>query len=178
MNIYEFFNPLNYGSIISILPNIVVSILILSLGAIVFFRNTKSDLNCSFFLMALSIVLWIFFHAICYITKDPSIALFWAKFSYLGVCFVSTNIYAFSVAYLNLSQQKKWVFQAYMMSSLFCLFIPTGWLIKEVQRYPWGYYPRAGEIHPILVLFFGAVFCGALFNFYRGFKQEARFKDR
>src|SRR4030042_4410926 len=100
-NFIQIFKPVNYTFNPYAIPNLVVTISLLGLGFFVFLHNKKSMTNLSFLALCLSASLWLFGLAMCYLSKNEAIAVSWGKVEYTGLVFLTTNIYAFSVAYLT-----------------------------------------------------------------------------
>ena len=167
------FNPNNYFFNHYAVPNFVVALSIFTLGLVIYLKNRNSGPNVYFAFCCFSATIWIFFTALCYMSKSEEVALFWARFNYIGVTFISTSIYAFSVAYSNFRSQKKFAVLAYIISACFCAVSQTSWLIGTVKQYRWGYYPIANFLHPPFLLFFSTLMLASLLNFYRGYKQES-----
>ncbi len=167
------FNPDFYFVKPYILPNFVVSIAIFVLGIFIFIKNRKSTSNVYFTFCCYSAAIWIFFHSLCQISNSKVLAIFWAKIAYIGVTFIATNIYAFSVSYLNFWRQKKIVFLAFCTSAVFCVLSQTDLVIRTAKKFDWGYYPLAGDLHPAFLFFFVTMMLASLYNFYAGYKQEA-----
>lgn len=170
--IQALFNPDYYFAKPYIIPHFAVAIAIFILGIFIFFKNRKSASNIYFTFCCYSSAIWIFFHALCQISNSKVLAIFWAKVAYIGVTFIATNIYAFSVFYLNFWRQKRFVIFAFFTSTVFCLLSQTDLIIRTAKKFDWGYYPLAGDLHPAFLSFFFAMMLAGLYNFYVGYKQE------
>jgi len=110
----------------------------------------------------------------CYLSKNEATALFWGKFEYLGMVFIATNIYAFSVAYLKLKHQKRFVVVAYLLSCVFLILSWTKYFASGVEKHFWGYYHKSNFIHPIFISFFGVFMFLSIYNFYKQYKKESQ----
>jgi len=60
----------------------------------------------------------------------------------------------------------------YFISTLFALLIPTSYLINEQYKFFWGYYPRAGLLHPLFLVYFLWVTSLSLRKLYRGYQAN------
>jgi signal transduction histidine kinase len=171
-NFIQLFKLTNYTFNPYAIPNFLVSIFLLAIGTFVFVKNKKSAVNISFLVLCLSASIWIFGNAVSFSSLNETTALFWSRFSYTGVVFISTNVYAFSVAYLKLKRQKRSVILGYLVSFIFMLLIRTDYFVNGVKKYFWGYCNTVGPVeYPFLGLFLVLMFA-SLCNFYKGYKRE------
>ncbi len=166
------FNPANYYLNPYSIPNFAVAITVFSLAAFIVLKTHRPSANIYFAYACFSASAWMLFQTMCGVSKNYAVALFWGRFVYVGVSFISSSIYAFSVAYLKFWRQKKFVVLAYVMSAVFCVLSQTSWFVGAVKKYYWGYYPLASFLHPPFLLFFFILMLASLVNFYRGYKQE------
>jgi len=166
------FDPQNYFLNRYALPNIAVSILILGLGLFLYLKNRKALPNLYFSFACYGATIWILSQALCTMSKSAHLANFWGGMVYLGVTFIPTSIYAFSVVYLNFRNQIKFVRLAYILSVVFAILGQLGLITHSVKQYYWGYYPLAGPLHTVFLGFFTVLMMAGLTNFYRGYKIE------
>jgi PAS domain S-box-containing protein len=81
----------------------------------------------------------------------------WVRIAYLGIPFIPAGIYHFTAAILRLgAASKRLVWFCWVTSLAFLVLIQsTDWLLTDLQRFPWGFYPRYGWLGlPYLVYFF------------------------
>lgn len=137
------------------LPNLFTSVLLFLLGAGVFLRNRKSEVNLSLTLICISTSVWQFFYALAYNTNDPAIALQYFKIGYPGVVFISVTYYHFSTSFLKIRKTKYLVILNYLIGFLIIIAInETNLLVDGVNLFFWGFYPKAGKWHPLFLAFF------------------------
>src|SRR5207245_11271441 len=60
----------------------------------------------------------------------------------------------------------------YLISTLFALLIATSYLINGQYKFFWGYYPRAGLLHPLFLVYFLWVTSLSLRKLYRGYQAN------
>jgi len=156
------------------IPNLLVTICLLVMGFFVFLQNKKSRVNLSYLRLCLACSLWLFGLAMCYLSKSGDIALIWGKIEYMGVVFVSTSVYVYSVAYLKLEKQKKFVVIGYLLSCIFLILSWTKYFSSGMERHFWGYYHKRSFLHPVFVVFFFAFMFAGLYNFYKEYKKETQ----
>jgi len=136
----------NYLLNLYAVPTGITGISVLILGIVILRRERLSYVSIPFFLSCFVVSIWLIAFSIMYCSAYPAIALWWAKFAYFGVPFISPAFYHFTVAVLGF--QKKYgkaVVLCWITGALFCLTIVTSnALIKGVYNYWWGYYPKYG----------------------------------
>jgi len=146
-----FFNP-------HAVPVLIVGGLILLAGITIFIANRKVLPNFSFFLICLSVSIWLSATGMGYLCNSEKIALLWFKWDNFGVAFISISVYFFTRAFLNL-KGKRTVLIGYMIALIFgILTIRTDYLVTGVRKYFWGYFPKWGILgFPFLTFFFGCM---------------------
>lgn len=151
------------------LPRLFIFIFSLSVGSFVFFKNRKSAVNRSFFIVTLCVSLWQFSYFVLAHTSDVSSALLWSKLGYLGVIFITPATYHFVVSFLNLRKEKL-VRVFYFCASTFISVVASDYLIVGVKKFFWGYYPLVGPIHNIFLVLWAIPFILALRDLYKNYK--------
>lgn len=137
----------------------IVSLLCLSFGFFVLFRNKKRRLNRLFFSLCFSVFIWAFGYSLMYNTKDsyPQ-ALFWARLGYLGVVFIPVFTYHYIITFLDLKRSPLLIISVYLLGVIFLLVSRTNLFLHSGFTYFWGYYPKAGPLYIYFVLFFALIF--------------------
>ena len=103
------------------LPPLISSVLVLFVGAFVFFNNRKSMTNITFCLTCLSVFLWLFGYSMMYLTRNEAFAFGCAKFVYTGVVFIPTFVYHFSISFLHVGKEQRKVV-IFFLCIWFCIF--------------------------------------------------------
>ena len=105
--------------------------------------------------MAVSTAVWLFFASIAYNSVKQEDAEFFMRLSYVGVAFIAITMFHLTTAFLKL-KLRSWILPlTYLYGTLSSfLILKTNYLIKGTYKYFWGYYPRAGEFHPIFLVIF------------------------
>ena len=137
------------------IPPFVTAIINLWLGIVVYSRNKKSQINQSFFLLSLSIVVWLIFASITYNCSQKELAMIFIRMSHLGVAYISITMFHFIVNFLNITKLRKLVIFFYCYG-LVCsaLFLFTNLLTSDCKQYFWGFYSLAGKLHPAFLIIF------------------------
>lgn len=157
LSIYPFLRLLNF----------MVSLL---LGLFVLFKNKKSQVNRSFFILTLSVTVWQAAYFILFYITDVSFALFWIKLAYCGVVFITSATYHFMVSFLNL-QKKRVVRIFYIFSFLAIFLVQSRFLITSIKKFSWGYYPLVGAVHNIFLILWCVPFILSLKHLYVKYRQ-------
>lgn len=140
------------------IPVALTAVLTLALGVRVRIRRATSA-SAAFFAMTVAVAIWMAAFAAMYSSREASLALLWARVSYLGVPFIASAIYWFTVEVLRIEQSRRllhiaaWSFAAFFSG----VAVTTDRLIPTVQLYWWGFYPRysLGVGAAFLIFFFG-----------------------
>ncbi len=133
------------------IPPLLSSIFFLFLGSIVYFKNRRSPLNITFTLVCLVTFWWQFSWFILFNTQSESLANFLVRFGYIGIIFIPIFFFHFVLSFLhNVSKFDKYLLHfAYCSGLIFELLLPTKLFIDGFYKYFWGFYPKAGILHPI-----------------------------
>lgn len=152
------------------IPNFLTAFYLLILGFIVFSKNKNAMSNITFALLCLSAAVWQFGFAMEYLTRINKTAIFWNRFVYFGVSFISPTMYHFSVSFLNLKKQKKLVYFFYFLAIMSVFLSRSNYFISGLREYFWGYYTEVGILHhPFLIIWFILGIIG-LINLFKGYR--------
>jgi len=167
----EFFDITNYYFNPYAIPTLFMGTLMGILGIYVFSQNKRAMVNIVFLLLALSVSIWLLGMSMGYLSKDKEQALIWYRyFSFLGVAFIPPNIYFFTVSLLKLFKRQKWVFLAtYPIGLLF--YLRVNYLMVDVRRYFWGWYPWYSPISYIFLAFFFMIMLVSFWNYVVSLKK-------
>ena len=154
----DVFDTNNYILSYYAIPTFIVSIISLVIVTYRLVREGFSFLSISFFLLGLTIFIWLFSFSWMYCATDKEVALWWIKAAYFGLPFLPTAVYNFSLVFLQIHRQyKEVVWFSFLLSALFSFIaVQTDFLISGVYKYRWGYYPEYGFLSiPYLMCFLG-----------------------
>jgi signal transduction histidine kinase len=143
-------------SLYSIYP-LLSSLFVLFLGLLSYFKHRQSPVNRAFARFSIFGFIWLFCYGVSYSTNTEQQALFWLRIGYTGVIFIPVGFYHFAFAFLNLKSQKKQkiiLISSYFVSFLFAYSLwRTDYFVTGLYKYFWGYYPKAGFLHPYYLAF-------------------------
>ncbi len=151
------------------IPPLVAGTLIFASGLWILLKNPRAVTNRTFSLLCLAVCLWLFSVSMIYSTADPQNALFWGKFLYGGVVYIPALFYHFCVSFLERPGHRRTIWLNYTVSTAFFMLIPTSLLINGQYSFFWGWYPKAGLLHPLFLVFFAAVGARSLHMLYSSY---------
>lgn len=141
------------------IPPLLCSILVLSIGLLVFLNKHKSSANQTFFLLCFSITIWLSFYSINFTLLNtnsnylliPQIY----KIAYCGISFIAITTFHFTTVFFEIKWTKIWNIINYNCGLFISLLIlKTNLIIKEPKLFFWGLYPQAGALHPYFLIYF------------------------
>lgn len=155
------------------IPNIACAVLCFSIGFLVFIKNQKSHINRIFFFFTISGTIWQIGSFLALLSIQPELSLHWCKFSYLGVLFIPITTYHFVTKLLDLKRQRKFVFLTYLIGVFgFLPLVKSPYFFSGANRYPWGYWFKAGPLYSLFLLFFVTLMSAAFINLYLYYRKE------
>lgn len=158
------------------IPPLIGGLAVLFLAIFVFLQNKKSIVNKTFFLFCITVITWLLSYAIAYSVGDENKAILCAKLACTAVIFTSSTCYHFIVSFLDLKKERKFVYLAYCITFiLFVYFIKTRLFLNNVYEYNWGYYSKAGPLHPLYLVIYYSIFARAMLLLYGALKNKAKF---
>ena len=134
---------------------LIVGFLMLILGLVTLIRDRASKVSSSFFLVTLSIFVWLGSLPWLYSASSEHIALFWAKVEHIGVAFIPSFFFIFTLDIIQRYKKYRYFgWATLIISGGFCaglFFTPD--FINGVSSMPWGYYAQYGVFGYFLVLY-------------------------
>jgi PAS domain S-box-containing protein len=169
----EIFSSASYGSVAYAVPPLMTAVAILLLGLLVLLHEKASRVSATFFSVTLTIFIWLACFGLMYASESAESARRWAVLAYLGVPFIPTAFYHFSITVLRGEQARdRLVPVAWGVSGLFALAAVAGdALIAGLYRYWWGFYPKYGWLGAPFLLFFALLMGASLRNYWTEFRS-------
>jgi hypothetical protein len=136
----------------SILPALV-SLLFLSYGAYVL--NTRGVNRISLILFTLCGITfcWQFSWAVLFQIHDEHEALALVKLGYVLLLFLPSTLYHFVTELTSRRDERRWVELSYLVAGLLgVVLLSSDLLIDGLYPYFFGFYPKAGALHPLHIL--------------------------
>jgi two-component system CAI-1 autoinducer sensor kinase/phosphatase CqsS len=150
------FDPAQYEFTFFAVPTLVAMAAVLLLGLFELLRDRVSFVSGSFFLVTLTVSIWLFATSLQYLSADEETALWWAKAAYVGIPFIAPATYMFTVAVLKISNRHVvGMGLGWVIGLFFCIAaIRTDLLISGLYDYWWGYYGSYGPLGLPFIAFF------------------------
>lgn len=169
------FNPDSYALSLQTVPTLIAMLAILLLGLFGLLRERVSLVSISFFVMTLTVSIWLFAVAWVYSATDERVAHEWARVSYLGIPFIAPAVYWFSLVVLGIQRRFAPVALLAWLGGLFFSVagISTDALVKGMYLYPWGYYTSYGWLGIPFITFFSGLLLASLVHYWRGYRKSA-----
>lgn len=132
-------------------PTFVTATLSLALGIFVLRRN-RSKLNWTFALWCFLTAYWQAYWTLLFNVNDERLAVLLARAGYSGITFIPIVFFHFVAEFTENPILKKLSRLFYAIGATFLVLTWTGeQYIAGVYRYDWGFYPRAGALHPVFM---------------------------
>lgn len=163
--------------VFSIIPSFVACYF-LFIGVFVLKQNRNNRLARILFLVCFVTFAWQFAWSILFQSTEFDNVLILAKIGWSFILFLPTILYHFLTLLSEKKDEIKKVFYSYCFSSILLIFLLfSDFLISGLYPYYWGYYPKAGILHPLHVMQTSIVVLRGLYITYQ--KQKiATFKVR
>ena len=136
----------------SVLPAFVAA-LFLGYGLYVVSEKGFNRVSTSFFVLCITTFFWQATWAVLFQVKDPELARALIKFGYLLILFLPTSLYQFLAEISQRYTEQRWVRASYAFAGVLGVFdIGSSLFVDGYYHYFFGYYPKAGLLHPLHVL--------------------------
>lgn len=136
----------------SILPAIV-ALFFLGYGLYVVFNKGFTRVSAAFLILCLTTFFWQSTWTILFQVSDPNVALFLVKFGYFFIIFLPSSFYHFLVEVSERKQDLVYVYFSYGVAlGLAVVLLTSDLFVSGYYEYFFGYYPKAGTIHPLHLL--------------------------
>ena len=149
---------------------IIASLFLFALGILIFFQGLKiykAYYKVAFACGCICCFIWLFSFSIMYLSKNPIVALFFARLGVSGAIFTAMTFHHFIVLLLN-RRERFFIVLTYFLGTIFTVLTwqPNGF-IKGLYEYNWGYYPNLTSLNLISVFVFALLFIrGAILSYF------------
>lgn len=131
----------------------LVSALFIGYGLFVLRSRGPSKTALTFFAVCLTTCFWQASWALLFMSRDPALAQSLARLGYLPILFLPTTLYHFIIELTGARGDRPWLCLSYLLAGVLGLLVPsTDWVLSGLQEYFYGFYPKAGWLHPLHVL--------------------------
>jgi diguanylate cyclase (GGDEF)-like protein/PAS domain S-box-containing protein len=149
----EVFQAANYQFSWFAVPVLTIGAANWLLGLATVRRERGSAVSVGFCGTCISLGIWLIGLGAAYSTDDRSVAVVWSKFSLLGTVFLPFLVLAGASSIGAPMRAARVLTRAGFALSIIlaAIVLSTDWLLADLHRYYWGYYPIYGWVGPILV---------------------------
>lgn len=136
------------------IPPLLSSILFIILGVFIFWKNKKAKINIAFLFICLCTAWWQFSWFLLFNTSNKQIAEILVRVGHVGIIFIPIAFYHYYILFIGKKTKfDSWLLAlSYLLGTLFILSLPTNLFINGYYKYYWGFYPKAGILHPIYLV--------------------------
>lgn len=156
------------------IPSLISAVLFFILGFIIFLRNKKLLTNILFSLICFATFWWQFSWFVLFNISNETIANYLVKIGYIGIIFIPIFFFHFFIVFLKDIKKfdKYLLYLSYASGFLFVISLFFNYFINGYYEYFWGFYPKAGLIHPIYLIFLSILALRILFLLFYTLKKE------
>jgi len=135
------------------IPPLLSGTFALTLASFVFLKNPRSPLNRTFSLLCFQTFFWQACWFMTYFFHEPFQKDLIIRAAWITVVFIPFTYYEFVVRFLGLGEELRWVRWTYIFASVFLVLDWSSDLfIAGYQDFWWGYYTKAGPLHPLYLI--------------------------
>ena len=145
---------------------LISAIFVLFLGIFVLLKNRASSQNIIFALFCIVTFIWLFGTFMMFRALNDKEAIFWDRFVYIGVVFIPSFLYHFSLVFTNFPNKKRLLKASYLFSFIFLFLSRSTYFVDGLFRYKWGCHTVAQPLHHIFLLGFWIIFSISTYNIY------------
>jgi len=176
----QFVDSLIFKLNIFTVPPLVVGILMFVLGLITMIKDKASKVSVTFFMVTLSILVWLGSLAWLYSAPNEQDAMLWAIIEHFGVAFIPSFFFIFTLDIIRRYRQyKHFAWATLGLSGLFCAgFVFSPYLIEGVSLQRWGYYARYGSLGFTLIVYVGLFMMISMALLWREFLGSTSERER
>ena len=156
-------------------PFLTAAVFLLS-GAFAIYKDSKATANRSLAFLCATTFVWQLVVGALLLAKDDQTASFLVKVVYSWVIFIPVAFYHFMIHFGGNKTDRILRILCYLSGFCFLILLwTTPYFINGFHHYQWGYYPKAGPLHPLYLLIHLVFYPNR--GLYRVFK-EANNKNR
>lgn len=156
------------------IPPFISAILFIGLGFFVLLQNSKSNENRAFFFLCLTTFVWQMAWAFLFLKPSDGLARTLVRVGYTGVLFVPVAYFSFILEFTKQRDERSGLLASYFFALvLLCFLWFSNFFVNGYKDLPWGFYPKAGLIHPFFLIMLFTLPARGLFLFLEELRQNA-----
>lgn len=152
------------------LPWALIAIILIVLAIVIFRRQRASRVAVLFCAMIVLVAVWFGGFAVMFGGGSGAAA----RIGMAGVCLLPAAIYDFTATALRVGRRRETAIKAiWVGGAIFAVVsLTTNLIVEKLEQRPWGYYPAAGKLLPLFLLFFAGVLIAQLFEGIKEWRRE------
>jgi PAS domain S-box-containing protein len=152
------------------LPWALIAIVLIVLAIVIFRRQRASRVAVLFCAMIVLVAVWFGGFAAMFVTGREA----FAKIAIAGVCLLPAAIYDFTATALRVGRRRETAIRAiWVGGGVFAIVtLTTSLIVESMEEHAWGFYPKAGKLLPLFLLFFVGVLIAQLVEGVREWRKE------
>jgi len=157
------------------IPPFLSSLLFLFLGFSVYWSNRKSIINIIFLFVCFVTSWWQFSWFVLFNIQNEALASYLVKIGHIGIIFIPIFFLHFFLSFLGkISKFDKYLlYFSYLAGLIFEVVLwTTNYFIDGFYKYFWGFYPKAGLLHPLYLLFLTFISIRIIYLLFSFLKRE------
>ncbi len=159
--------------IYSLLPASVATYFLFA-ALVVQFKFSKHPSHVAFVILCLTTFVWQATWAVLFQTDDPVLADRLIRIGYLLIIFLPTSIYHFLIEISMSYKERRYAILSYSFAGVLAIFLlTTNLFVDGHYDYFFGYYPKAGVLHPLHVIQTILVTSRGLYLVYKRQKESS-----
>ena len=170
------FNLQNYYANVYALPHFIVGVLISLEGIYVFSQSKKVATHIAYLVTTVTAGIWLTGVGIACSISNETMALTVSRYyTWFGIIFITPAVYFFSAAWNAelLIRKKKYIYFNYFTAIVFYIIcIASSYLVDGLYAYSTGYFPKAGPLEPIFIVWFYSIMMLSFINFIRTYQES------
>lgn len=133
-----------------------------------------------FFLFCTAVAVWLLGTGLMLSAPNSGVAGRWLRFAYVGTPLIPAALYTVAVHSLGIVEARRWALAVLWCAGLVALMVlqATGFVVEDLHRYGWGYYPDYSPAGAAFVAYVAAGIAGTLVEYGLRIRQATRAEDR
>jgi len=159
------------------IPPIISALLFLFLGGFIYLKEKKSKVHFAFLLICITTVWWQVSWFFLFNTQREALAEILVKIGHIGIILLPVTFLHFCISFLGKTDifKKAILYLSYFAALFFEISLfTTDNFISGYYEYFWGFYPKAGFLHPIYLAFVGVMLTAVVYLLLSAMKKEGK----
>lgn len=160
----DIFDGMHYYYAFSSWPPFIVGVSIFVLAVFILLRERFSQVSAAFAGLSMATASWLIGQGFMFSTQEPRIALQWARLEHVGIAFIPSALFYFTLILVKRDLRYRLLSRAsFTISMIFAyLAMADALWIQGMRTYAWGPMPLYGQMGTAFIGFFLALFTSSI----------------